>query len=240
MIRVAAAACIVLTAAAAAAPPSPAPSPSEIPLIGRSHSKREPCVVLRDLVAPSLGAAMDADAAFGDARLRMRGFDDTPRPSRDANTTLMLLRLERNVSAMVKDVRRMSDALGDPRLKPPVQDPQMRALREALQALYDSANEKLNALDGYVETKQMRGMFAMDEGLTQLQAATGGTPNAAPVLETPEPYNDQLSTPHPHPQPNLALPTSPPELAVTTPDPRTAALDALAAKRIVAIADICR
>jgi len=237
MIRVVAAACIVL-AATAATPPSPAPSPSEIPVIGRTHSMTEPCVVLRDRVAPSLGAAMDADAAFGDAGRRLRGYDDNPRPSRNASSTLMLIRLGRNVSAMAKDVRSISDALGDPRLKPPVQDPQMRALREALQTLYDSANAKLNALNGYVEARQMQGMFAMDEGLTKMQAATGGTPGATRVLETPEPYNDQLATPHPGA--HAAAPTTPPEVAVTKPDPRTAALDALAAKRIIAIADVCR
>jgi hypothetical protein len=241
MFRIIAVSSLVLAVTVAADPPLPAPSPGELPTIGRTRSTRTPCVVLRDRVAPSLGAAMDANAAIGDAEAKFRGYDDGPSKSKVARRTLFLQSLNRNITAMAKDVRTISDALGDPRLNAGVQDPQLRALREALQALYDSANAKLNALTGYVETARMGDMLEMDEGLTRLLAATGASAPGAGIpriLATRAPFNDQMSTPQPTDA--FGVPTIVPQAAAMKPIDDVAALDALAAKRIVAIANVCR
>jgi hypothetical protein len=162
----------ILAGARVAPAAAPAASPSPLPEIGRTRSVVPACAVIRDLVAPSLGAALDADAAFRDARAQIAaanaggGFE-----SREAQRTLGLIRLGKNVGTMAKDVLTINRALGDPRVAKTPDDPATRELREALQALYEAQNAKLNALSGFVEGQRMAQLRADDETIRQMAAA---------------------------------------------------------------------
>jgi hypothetical protein len=241
----------VLGAVTAAPPPSPAPTP--LTTIGRTISRTPACTVLRELVAPSLGAAMDASAAFDAAQARLGGYGDRMgglHPNWSAGT-LDLQRIEPNITAMVKDVRTISSALGDKRVAAGKGDEQVRALREALQALYDAENDKLNALTGFTESHYLNDLMTV--GDANMYAANlsdlGNPPNAPSLLSSPyELPEGQQSRPTvstgPDHKPNLLpdyVPVQPGrKLDPNSPAARYAQLEARAAERISAIADVCR
>jgi hypothetical protein len=234
--------------------PAPNPEPTPITTIGRTTSRTPACNVLRDLVAPSLRAAMDAAAAFTDAQARLGAYGDRTggiHPNR-AIGTLELKRLDPNITAMAKDMRTIRDALGDQRVSAVRTDEHVRALREALQALDDAENDKFNALNGFVESRNMADIMAIDEGMAQMTAANtsdmGPPPGAVRVLPTPEAFASHPTPPPisttPDHQPNL-LPDYVPAVSGTKVDPnslaaRDAQLEATAAARIIAITNVCR
>jgi len=236
------------------AEPAPSPAPAPITTIGRTTSRTPACAVLRDLVAPALGAAMDAAAAFVDAQMRLGAYGDRMggvHPNR-ALGTLELKRLDPNITAMARDMRTISTALGDARVSPGRTDEQVKALRAALQALYDAENDKLNALNAFVESRNMADIMAIDEGMAQMTAANTsamGPPPAAPkVLATPEAFSSHPTPPPPSTtpdhQPNLVtdyIPVTPGQkLDPNSQAARDAQLEAAAAARIVAITNVCR
>jgi hypothetical protein len=169
---------LILVAGLPAGAQAPAPSASPLPEIGRTRSAPLACTVIRDLVAPSLGAALDADAAFRDARAQVAGSGvQGAFASREALRTLGLIRLGRNVTAMAQDVLTINRALGDPRVAKSQTDPAARELRDALQALYDAENEKLNAISSFVEGQRMAQLSGDDETSRQMQRVTAMDPH---------------------------------------------------------------
>ncbi|HEY0614625.1 MAG TPA: hypothetical protein VGC96_08290 [Candidatus Elarobacter sp.] len=190
----------VLALGDASAPTVAPPSPiaSALPEIGRTKATRLPCAVIRDLVAPSLGAALDASAAFDAAKGDLRRYAAIPgarRPNQAAQT-LVLMALDRKKSAIAKDVLTINAALGDTRVARNQKDPSTRELRDALQALYDAENTKLNALSGFVESQRLSQLLDQDESMSQLGQATGTSarPDSARALPTPQPFNRPSAT----------------------------------------------
>jgi hypothetical protein len=247
-----AALCVTLGAApqSTTSSPTPATAASSLPEIGRTKAFPVACGVLRDLVAPSLGAAIDADAAFGNARAQLDAYGvlmGGRRPN-TAVQTLSLMRLGRNVTAMAKDVLTINRALGDPRVAASQTDTEAHTLRVALQQLYEAENTKLNELSGYVEGEYANQLLGDDETIAQLRATTS---NAAPraaqtLLAKPAPFDGAK----PAPLPRIPGPGQTPDVLYAPPPlasheqerdrDRAADLEAKASRAIVAASDACR
>ena len=271
LFAITAAAIALLCAAAPATAPqpaaSPAPSASALPEIGRTKAVRLPCIVIRDLVAPSIGAAMDASAAFESAKGDLRAFGIVPgvRRPNEAGSTMVMMTLERKKSAIAKDVVAISKALGDSRVAPSQTDPAAQELRAALQQLYDAENAKLNALSGFIEGQRWSQLFNEDETISAMAKAnapgngsgagapTGGSPTdrrpdgpralatpASYALPTTKPGSErQMEMGNPAPIATI-VPRSPEhEVASAAAAGSVAAKEALASKTIVRIAQTC-
>ena len=221
-----------------------------MPQIGRTKAVPVACGVLRDLVAPSLGAAMDADAAFGKARAQLGEYGvliGGIRPN-GAAQTLSLMRLGRNVTAMAKDVLTINRALGDPRVAAAQSDTGALALRVALQQLYEAENTKLNALSASTESEYAQQLLADDESIAQLRGALGSAAPAGPqtLLPAPAPFNGARLPA----APSVPKPGQPPDALYTPPPLRTQQqqrdreraedLETKASRAIVAASDVCR
>jgi hypothetical protein len=250
----AAAVLAVAAAGQAAVLPSPAPSAaaSGIPDIGRTRAIRLPCAVIRDLVAPSIGAATDASAVFEAAKADLHTYGLIPgarRPS-SAAQTMALMRLDRKKSAIAKDVMAISKALGDARVAPNQTDPGAVELRQALRDLYEAENEKLNALSGFVEAERWSQLFDEDETLSQMAAARGSArrPNIARALATPGSFATPSAASRIIAARNdpdavaalVALASPPPEDRLAIDRASVAEREAAASKAIVKVAESCR
>ncbi|HEY0615321.1 MAG TPA: hypothetical protein VGC96_11795 [Candidatus Elarobacter sp.] len=245
--------------------PSPAPDASGLPEIGRTKAVRLPCVVIRDLVAPSIGAAMDASAAFEAAKGDLHAFGLVPggRRLNDGGSTMILMALDRKKSAIAKDVLAISKALGDSRVAPNQTDPAAKELRDALQQLYDAENAKLNALSGFIEAQRWSQLFNEDEGITAMakaNAASNGAgsgrgpdtsrrPDGPRALATPASFALPTTKPasevlleagNPGAGPTVAPRSPEKEVASATDAGAIAQSEARAAKTIVKIAQTCR
>ncbi|HEY0614626.1 MAG TPA: hypothetical protein VGC96_08295 [Candidatus Elarobacter sp.] len=239
-------------------PSSPAPSASTLPEIGRTRATRLPCAVIRDLVAPSIGAAIDASAAFEAAKgdLRRLGLVPGQRRPSEAPQTMSLMALDRKKSAMAKDVIAISRALGDARVAMNQTDPATRELRDALQGLYDAENAKLNALSSFLEAQRWSQLFNEDETLSQIKMANDEGLHApamkadAPrALATPATYalptpprSNMIALQRQNPAPAVTTAPQAPDRAVTADAEANgvAATEARASRTIVRIAQTCR
>ena len=261
------AAVALLCAAAPAAAPQPAasavPSASALPEIGRTKAVRLPCVVIRDLVAPSIGAAMDASAAFESARRDLRAFGLVPgaRRPNEAGSTMVMMTLERKKSAIAKDVIAISKALGDSRVAPSQADPAAQELRAALQQLYDAENAKLNALSGFIEGQRWSQLFNEDETISAMAKANAPgngsgsgaisvdrRPDAPRALVTPASYALPTTKPGSERQLEMANPAPIATIVPRSPEREVDSAaqadsivqkEALASKTIVRIAQTC-
>jgi hypothetical protein len=267
LVAVAAASVALLCAAAPEASPppqEPAPNGTALPEIGRTKALRLPCAVIRDLVAPAVGAAMDASAAFESAKGDLRAFGLVPgarRPS-DAGSTMVLMSMDRKKAAIAKDVIAISKTLGDSRVAPNQTDAAAKELRDALQQLYDAENAKLNALSGFIEAQRWSQLFNENEmetamakanaegnGAAQPGRVAGTRPDAPRALATPASFALPTTKPATMRQAEMSNPA-----AAVTPAPRApekevaadadgasvAAKEALASKTIVRIAQTCK
>jgi hypothetical protein len=207
--------------------------------------------VIRDLVAPSVGAAMDASALFEAAKTDLHKYGLIPgvvRPNAAAQT-MALIGLDRKKSAIAKDVTTISTALGDARVAANQSDPGAVELRRALQDLYAAENEKLNALSGFIEAERWNALFDEDESMSQMARARGNArrPNLPRALATPASFG--LPTPQPGSQliqnPDavaalVALASPPPEDRLAIDRASVAQREAAASKAITKIAETCR
>jgi hypothetical protein len=268
LFAVAAASIALLCAAApeASAPPVPEPAVggTALPEIGRTKALRLPCAVIRDLVAPAIGAAMDASAAFESAKGDLRAFGLVPgarRPS-DAGSTMVLMSMDRKKAAIAKDVIAISKALGDSRVAPNQTDPAAKELRDALQQLYDAENAKLNALSGFIEAQRWSQLFnenEMETAMAKANAAGNGAgepgqvgstrPDAPRALTTPASFALPTTKPATMRQAEMSNPAAAPTVAPRAPDKEVAAAadgasvaakEAFASKTIVRVAQACK
>jgi hypothetical protein len=237
--------------AAVSETPAPSVSSSGIPEIGRTRAIRLPCAVIRDLVAPSVGAAMDASALFEAAKTDLHKYGLIPgvvRPNAAAQA-MALMRLDRKNTAIARDVATISKALGDARVGPNQSDPGAAELRRALQDLYAAENEKLNALSGFIEAERWNALFDEDESMSQMARARGNArrPNLPRALATPAAFG--IPTPQPGSQviqnPDavaalVALASPPPEDRLAIDRASVAEREAAASKAITKIAETCR
>lgn len=240
-----------VAASRADAPPTAAPE-----IIGRVRAVRLPCAVVRDLVGPAVSAAMDVDAAFGTARAQVRDYALTSghHDSANAAQTMAMQRLDQTVGQMARGVKTIRRALGDPRIAPQ-HDPDIQALRDALEKLYAAESAKLNTISGYVEGERMGQLRSDDEGSSHARSAAAwpaiGVPDPARLLDTPAPFatlRPKIVT-GPERQNPLAIPSAQPwiildEDAAGAPradDPRVhlAQLQDAASRQIVIVATGC-
>ena len=182
--------------------PAPAPSPINLPEIGRVRAITPSCAVMRDLVIPSWQVAQKVDARFvKNAQPRLPKYmrvvdEDATNPER----TMLISYLDQQVGLMKEDLTKISDALGDYRLRSP-RDSQSALLRDKLQDLYDAESGRANILWEFVTRQRVQ--QAKDEARAlraqtapTVNVAAGGNPDtgigipgATPVPgQTPEPY----------------------------------------------------
>ncbi|GAC1573893.1 MAG: hypothetical protein NVS3B7_05520 [Candidatus Elarobacter sp.] len=148
--------------------PSAAPSPAglSLPSIGRTHVASPACAAHRDVVLPSLGAAMHADTRFVQAKDHLTQYASH---ADDAITwgvirSKLLHDIDRDALAMLDDSLVMGRALGDPRLSQRSTDSQIVAPRDALPQIYDAHNARAWLLFKFSKTKQLAALRDLGAG----------------------------------------------------------------------------
>lgn len=173
---------------------STAPAPLNLPEIGRVRSTRPACAAVRDLVIPSFKAALSADELYVKTMVpRLDKYADiNADPNAGVSRTAALHNLDRDVSTLLDDARKISDALGDPRVAASANDPEVKQVRNALQTLYAAQMARAGALSEFVQRETQKDSLA-SVGTTNAfdQQANQGAPppprSAPDVAFTPIP-----------------------------------------------------
>lgn len=173
-------------------------TPPPLPVIGTTRNKPV-CTALRAAVAPAIQAGMRLDAAFATNRGAI--FDYIAKDSGPARD-MSLLRMDRRVDQMVKDLKQLSESAKSPALANPKASPEeakhLKALRDGLAGMVVAQKVQLDAVSGFVETERMRRFGTADESMRQMQNAIGGS---LPNQPTPAPLTGFLND-----SKNLVLP----------------------------------
>ena len=199
----AAAVLAVEAAGAAVAAPAAAPTPFAIgtfaplatpapflnlPPIGSTRSAPPVCSVYRQLVLPSVIAALRADSRFGEARAHLQKFGDHLDDRFSKNGRAMFAhQTDQDVMAIYDHVTTIGKALGDPRLRS--NDPGIVAQRTALQTIYDAEQTRANLLAALIAPELARGdtRLGEDEYKNEVDARAGQLTDAFGRPATPAP-----------------------------------------------------
>jgi hypothetical protein len=169
--------------------PEATPAASALPEIGRTRATRATCAVLRDLVEPSIAAAHRADKRFEESRPLLASYVKKV-DEKDPVRAFLLHRIESAYLAMVDQRLAISKALGDPRIDAAVTDPELVALRRALQTLEDGQIAQVNTLGIWTMKARIdygRGTLGADDRPLYKRDGpfAGGDPN--PLYSPPDP-----------------------------------------------------
>lgn len=172
-----------------------APFASPLPNIGRTRAVSHACAAMRDLIVPSFAAAVRADKRFAETRKRLPSYADIstdPMHRDDGYQEMMLTRLDADASSLLQETLVLRKALGDPRIAPDPNDPQITAERRSLQQLYEAQQSRANLLNEFVIRERAA---AAKHGIDDNSALGGRNPNyAGPGGPTPVP-NPGLTAP---------------------------------------------
>ena len=245
-----------LVIAAAAAVPAPVASPtSSLPVIGHTLTARPACVALRDLVSPALQAAMHADAVYAKSRENVRDYMFQKEFGTGAQRRMAIVRLDQQQALIQRDIVTISKSLGDARLSEAQTDPELHALRIALEQLQSAEEAQLDGVYSLTEGAHYADLHNDDRAmqLAKAEAATQSKKSLdlARPIATAEPYNDNGGPPPvPTIGPSSGFSTDAFENSShrapdsATPPPaamaETVAREGIATKTIVALSATCR
>jgi hypothetical protein len=170
---------------------SPTAAPSALPEIGRTRATRSACAVLRDLIDPSIAAAGRADKRFEEARPLLANYVKKLEEKDPVGRLFLLHQIESAYLAAVDQRLAISRALGDPRIDASVTDPEVVALRKALQTLEDGQLAQIQTLGVWtikarVDYGGRLGPATMEKsGKSNYDPFAGGDPD--PMYSPPSP-----------------------------------------------------
>jgi hypothetical protein len=187
----------------AADPASPAPgasAPAQLPEIGRVRVNSPACAAMHDLVIPSFAAFLRTNQRFTEyADALAKGAESSApehpayfsqnRDQRSADVVPVMhaSRAGQSLSLMFRELKRVSDALGDPRLARDSADPAVQTERAALTMMYEAQMQRLAILS----EKAIRGNAAAGKNDLDLQDngafANANAPSADSVAKPFEP-----------------------------------------------------
>ncbi|MBV8645313.1 MAG: hypothetical protein JO225_15515, partial [Candidatus Eremiobacteraeota bacterium] len=113
--------------------------------------------MMRDLILPSVQAALRADTRFAETHKRLPNYAaliDDPEHRADAYRAFALQKLDQDVSALLVETRTIRRALDDPRLASDLKDPDVVTERRALLRLYETEQSRANTLAEFVIRQQ--------------------------------------------------------------------------------------
>jgi hypothetical protein len=168
---------------------SPVPAPAatsapNYPEIGRTHSTARACAVIRDLAGPAFVAARKADQRFSTISTtlpRYSQFADEKTNQFGPERTMLITRIDIDLTSMMEDAQVLKKALADPRVGPTVPDPVVQEERAEMQKLYEAETARAGPLFEFV-TRERLALLQHDDGDPNAFSRGAGSPTTPPTV----------------------------------------------------------